>query len=334
MNLTELLNADMTTLSRWARQGFDWWIGELRTLLPARLMGSAQRLRAFHRLEKNGSIHVSSDPNADTLVLPADMCFVRHLQLPPMSEADLLALVTLDADRIMPVSADEIVVGVRRIGPSATPGLLDVVAGCLPLSRARSMAAAIEAQGLAPAHIGPLTPDDEQALTFDLAPALRKAGLLPQRPAVARVWWTAAAVLLLINLGIAALREQQQVNQLQDLVTSQSTALGAVRRIEDRLRLGTASIERLRARREKQQPRRTLAVLERVLPQTCWVQRMEWDGAKARVAGYCAEGANPVAAVKASGAFAFVRASRAESLAQTYSGKPFDFNASLERSSQ
>ena len=334
MNLTELLNADMTTLSRWSRQGFDWWIGELRSLLPARLTGHAGRLRAFHRLDKNGLVQVSSDANADTLVLPADLCFVRHLQLPPMSEADLLSLVMLDADRIMPVSADEIVVGVRRIGPSAAPGLVDVVAGCLPLSRARSIAAAIETQALAPAHIGPLAPDDDHALTFDLAPAMRKAGLLPQRPAVARVWWTAAAVLLLINLGIAALRGQQQVNQLQDLVTSQSTALGAVRRIEDRLRVNAASIDRLRARREKQQPRRTLAVLERVLPQTCWMQRMEWDGAKVRVAGYCNEGTNAVAAVKASGTFAFVRASRAESLAQTYSGKPFDFNASLDRSSQ
>ncbi|KUR70324.1 hypothetical protein AQZ52_15870 [Novosphingobium fuchskuhlense] len=331
MNLSELLNADMTTLARWSRQGLDWWIGELRTLIPARFAGNADRLRAFHRLEKNGAVHASGNPRADTLVLPGELCFIRHLQLPAMSEADLLSLVTLDADRILPLSAAEIVLGVRKLGPSSTEGLVDVVVGCLPLGRARSVAEALAEQALVPAHVGPLAEDDDQTLAFDLAPGMRKAGLLPQRPAVARAWWIAAAVLLLVNLGIATLREQQQVNHLQEMVDAQSTALGAVRRIEGRLRTNAKSIEQLRARRDHQQPERALAALTRVLPQKCWVQRIEWDGARMRVAGYCAKDVNPVAAVKASGAFAFVRASRAEALAQTFSGTPFDFNASLER---
>jgi Tfp pilus assembly protein PilN len=128
------------------------------------------------------------------------------------------------------------------------------------------------------------------------------------------------------------LSDQQQVSHLQELVDAQSTALGAVRRIEDRLRGNSASVDRLRARRAKQQPLRLLATLGNVLPQNCWVQRIEWDGVRVRIAGYCAQDAKPVAVVKASGAFTAVRASRAEALAQTASGKPFDFNALLERS--
>lgn len=331
MNLTDILNADMTTLSRWWQQGFDWWIGEIRGLVPARLLGSSGKLRAFHRLGPDAQIIAATDRSADTLIIPSDMCFVRHLRLPPMREADLLSLVTLDADRIMPISGNEIVLGARRLGATAADGLADVVVGGLPLARARALGAALEAAGLAPAHIGPLAQDDGNALAFDLAAGMRQAGLLPVRPRVARFWWIAAAVLLLVNFGIAALRDQQQVNHLQELVDAQSTALGAVRRIEARLQENAASIDRLRARRTRQQPQRLLITLARVLPQGCWVQRIEWDGARVRVAGYCAPGVNPVTAVKASGAFSSVRASRAEALAQTFSGTPFDFNASLDR---
>ncbi len=332
MNLKDILNADMTTLSRWWHQGFDWWIGEIRALLPGSLLGSSGKLQAFHRLGPDGQIIAATDRSADTLIIPPDMCFVRHLRLPPMREADLLSLVTLDTDRIMPIAAHEIVLGAQRVGATAADGLVDVVVGGLPLVRARAIAQALEAAQLAPAHIGPLAQDDGNSLAFDLAAGMRQAGLLPVRPQVARFWWIAAAALLLANLGIATLRDQQQVNHLQDLVDAQSTALGAVRRIEARLQENTASIDRLRARRAKQQPQRLLVTLNTVLPERCWAQRLEWDGARVRVAGYCAQDVNPVRAVKASGAFASVRASRAEALAQTFSGTPFDFNASLDRS--
>ena len=35
MTLQELLNADVSSIGQWARQGFAWWIDELSTLLPA-----------------------------------------------------------------------------------------------------------------------------------------------------------------------------------------------------------------------------------------------------------------------------------------------------------
>ena len=35
MNLQDLLNADVSSIGEWIRQGFSWWVDELSTLLPA-----------------------------------------------------------------------------------------------------------------------------------------------------------------------------------------------------------------------------------------------------------------------------------------------------------
>jgi hypothetical protein len=114
------------------------------------------------------------------------------------------------------------------------------------------------------------------------------------------------------------------VERLQTLVDAQAPALGVVRRIEDRV-LGNARLVRaLNARREAQQPLRLLATVGGVLPDKAWIQRFEWDGKSARLTGYAAPGVNVVSALKASGLFASVRASRAEAVAALETGRPFD----------
>jgi hypothetical protein len=332
VNLTELLSSDMTTLSRAAQQGLDWWLRELRGMVPAGLGGGQQRLAAFHQLGPDDAIEAptAARQSADTLVIPHDICLVRSLTLPAMREADLRALVELDADRILPVAANALVIGVNAAGPSALqPGMVDVTVGALPLIRAVRIAERLNAAGLAPRRIGPLD-EGHQSLAFDLAPAMRAAGLLPQRPPVARFWWSVVAVLAAMNLGIAILRDQQDVSAAQAKVDSQAPALGAVRRIEGRLKGNAAMIATVRARREHQQPLRMLVRLGAALPAKAWVQRVEWDGVKVRVTGYSAPEINPLGAIKASGAFYAFRAGRAEAVANAAAGKPFDFSASLE----
>ena len=206
--------------------------------------------------------------------------------------------------------------------------MIDVTVGALPLARAQRIAQNLAETGLAPRRIGPLDEDGDR-LAFDLAPAMRAAGLLPQRPPVARFWWGVVAVLVLLNIGFAVLSDQRQVSRMQELVDAQAPALGTVRRIEDRLRGNANMVLHLRGRREQQQPLRVVARLGAILPPASWIQRIEWDGNQIRVSGYAAKGINVIAAVKASGAFSSVRASRSEALAETVAGAPFDFNASL-----
>ena len=328
MTLTELLNTDMTTLARMARQGFDWWVGELESMAPAGLLRS-RRLSAWHRYEQ-GSVIPASRAGTDTLVIPPELCLVRTLTLPRLPQADLAALIALDADRIMPVPADSIVIGIRTLGPveagavdAGGPNMVRVQVGALPIARARAIADAAREAGVAPAHVGPLDETGQQ-LDFDLGPALRKAGIMPPRPAAARFWWTVVGVLLLINIGTAVLRDSRQVERLQTLVDAQAPALGVVRRIEDRV-IGNARLVRaLNARREAQQPLRLMATVGGVLPDKAWIQRFEWDGKSARLTGYAAPGVNVVSALKASGLFASVRASRAEAVAALETGRPFD----------
>lgn len=323
MNLSELLNSDMTTLARLARGGFDWWLHELAELLPAGVVRSSG-LTAWHRYEQ-GAVIAASRKGVDTLVIPPELCLVRTLTLPRLPQADLAALIALDADRIMPVPAESVVIGIRTLGPADTSAadMVRVQVGALPIIRARAIAEAAQAAGVVPAHIGPPDAGSER-LDFDLAPAMREAGLLPPRPAVARLWWAVVAVLLLANIGTAVLRDQQQVDRLQALVDTQAPALMAVRRIEDRVIGNGRIVQALNAKRTAGQPLRLMAKVGTVLPDKAWIQRFEWDGKAVHLAGYAAPGVNVVAALKASGLFASVRANRAEAEAQSETGRPFD----------
>ncbi|WP_421848477.1 PilN domain-containing protein [Novosphingobium sp.] len=321
MTLSELLDTDMTTLARMARSGFDWWLRELEELLPAGLV-RGRSLTAWHRYE-HGAVIAASRAGADALVIPGELCLVRTLTLPRLPQADLAAMITLDADRIMPVPADSVVLGIRTLGQADDTGLLRVQVGALPIARAREIAAAAREAGIIPAQLGPLDAAGER-LDFDLAPAMRAAGLLPPRAAVARFWWAVVAVLVLINIGTAVLRNQQQVGRLQALVAAQAPALDAVRRIEDRVLGNARLVSALNARRAAHQPLRLMAKVSGALPRRAWVQRFEWDGKSLRLSGYAAPGVNVVSALKASGLFASVRASRSEALAETGTGRPFD----------
>ena len=336
MTLADLLNSDMTTLARYARRGFDWWVRELAELLPQGLLPAGmikrRQLAAWHRYE-SGEVIPASTRGADTVVIPRALCLARTLTLPRLPEADLRALITLDADRIMPVPADSIVLGIRIAGPAsapdtlpgtvAVPNTVSVQVGALPLAEAHRIIDALAAAGIAPAHIGPLDAEGQQ-LDVDFAPALRGAGLLALRPAVARFWWIMVAVLVLATIGTAILRDHQQVERLQALVDAQAPALNVARRIEDRLQGNARQVTALDQRRAGQQPLRLMAKLGGALPPQAWVQRFEWDGRELRLSGYAAPGVNVVTALKASGAFAGVRANRAETVSETETGRPFD----------
>lgn len=326
MNLSDLLNADMQTLGRLGRQGFDWWLAQLRDMLPAAFAPGSKRLAAFHRLGADNAIIAASTPGTDTLVIPGEACLVRHLVLPRMSDGDLRGAVELDLDRIMPVAPDSIIFGLRNCGPSVREGMIDVVVGALPLQQAQNIAARLAETGITPRHIGPLG-DGGERLAFDLAPAMRQAGLLPAQRPVALVWWGAVALLLACNLGFSILRDGQEIARIQGLIDAQAPALMTVQKVESRLRGNAALVNGVRARREHQQPLRILAEVQRLLPGDAWVQRFEWDGTQMRLSGFAPNSTAIVTALKSSSGFSAVRASRAEVMAETVTGKPFDLTA-------
>jgi general secretion pathway protein L len=322
--LKDLLNSDMTTLARHARSGLAWWLAELQGLVPARWVRPAA-LHAWHRYER-GEIVPASAARADTLVLPGALCLSRLLDMPRMGRADIAAMVELDLDRIMPVAPASLVTGVAIAGPSADGAGLSVRVGAMARKEAAALAEALGAAGISPRHIGPLA-DDGATLAFDLAPAMRAIGLLPPLSQARRFWWIVVAVLALANLGIAILRDRQQADQLLTLVDAQAPALTAVRRIEDRLHENAARIAELDARRRMHQPLQVLVALDAALPANAWIQRLEWNGADVRVAGFAADGVNVATAFKQSQRFATVRANRAETVAEARTGRPFDLTA-------
>lgn len=329
MTLADLLNSDMTTIGRALRAGFDWWCEELVGLLPRALTGGGRDAAACHRIDRDGRVIPAPRRDADTVLIPADLCLTAHVAMPRMGLRDAESAARLDADRLLPLEPDAIVIGVRARPDAAQDTMLAVTLCALPLARAQAIATALEQAGIVPRAIGPLDPATGR-LACDLAPGFREHGLLPQRPPVAQVWWAAAGIMLLLNIATAIVRDSNDVAQVQALVDGQEPALLAVRRIEGRLRDNAATITRIAARREHQQPLRTLAALGTALPQHSWVEHWEWDGTQVRVSGFAAPDSDPVATVRRAGPFSAVRAGRAEAMADTVTGKPFDFSARLE----
>ena len=87
-----------------ARSGFDWWVGELESLLPAGLIRRSN-LTAWHRYD-HGAVIAASRAGVDTLVIPRELCLVRTLTLPDVfqdhDKPDVMyAEAGLDADGIV-----------------------------------------------------------------------------------------------------------------------------------------------------------------------------------------------------------------------------------------
>jgi Tfp pilus assembly protein PilN len=329
LNIAELLSVDMKTVMRWLRSGFHWWLDEMAAMLPAMFDPRRKRLVEYSRYEADGTIDAARGKAGATIIIPKNYCHFRHLQMPRMSSTDIRSMVELDIERIMPLTADSIVFDLIIGKPDADGKMLPVDIAALPLSLARDVAATADQLGLTLRRVGSMDAD-EHHLEFDFAPAMRAAGILPSRPNAAGRWWTAVALLVLCNIGTLVLRDQQRVNQLEELAAAQSIGLNAVKRVENRLRENANLLKSLEHRRESQQPARLLSTLGKTLPAQAWIERLSWEGGELRLSGYAAKEVDVVAAFKAAPGLTRVRASQAETMADTRAGKPFDITAQIK----
>jgi len=328
VNIAELMNVDMRTIMRGLQSGLHWWLDEMLAMLPAIFDPRRKRLGVHSRYDRDGKIHPAQGSGGETLVIPQDYCLLRTLQLPRMSVGDIRSMVALDIERIMPLTADRIIFDLAVRKPDADGKTVWVDIAALPLALARDIAVAADQFGITLRRVGSMDTEDHH-LAFDFAPAMRDAGILPPRPNVKGRWWAAAALLVLCNIGILVLRDQQRVEQLDQLVAAQSIGLNSVRRVENRLRDNADLLASLKSRRERQQPARFFNMLSNILPAQAWIERLSWDGKELRLSGYAANDVDVVAEFKTAPGLARVRASHAETMADTRAGKPFDISAQI-----
>ncbi len=341
MSAPAILDADMTTLARWARSGFDWWVEELRALVPRSLRrwvnpGPAvvarydgQRIALSRRGVSivRGQGARGQGALAVALVLPVGAALVRDVRLPVLGLADLCRLVDLDAERLLPFAPGTALIDFT-VGAAGGDGSQPVTVAGLPLAVANS---ALAAAALARLDVRQLRIDSGNgSFAFDFLPAWRRAGTVPTGTP-RRFWWSVVAVGFLLNLGVMIGRDVHDLGETQALVEAHGQTAAMARLLRARVITEDARRRSLIERRIAHNPLPILAETTRVLPDTVWVQRLSWDGAKLRIAGYKPGSVDVVAALRRAPIFVEVRSSATDVPARSATGQPFEITAERRR---
>ncbi len=247
--------------------------------------------------------------------------------MPPLSPADLRRLAALDADRLMPLPAGQMLLATAIVGRDPASDHVIVRIAGLPVDRAEDILQAALAAGVQPSRFGLL--DDDRRMRLDFLPAMRERAMLSSAGRAAAPWWAMVAFLFLLNGGLLVWRDAQTVERLADIVTAQAPAVDAARKIAGRIDRIDGGARTVVARRAGQDAAATLAEVTRVLPPSAWVQRYGWDGASIRLAGYRRGDADVLGALRGSRRFADVQAQNADVVAALPTGEPFDVSAKL-----
>ncbi len=329
-----ILDTDMATLARWARTGFDWWLDELRALLPARVLAwatpgpaivahfdGATTGDALQLTRRGMPVAQGSGRHAVALVLPATSALTRDVALPILGIADMRRLVALDAERLLPFAPGTALIDFDA-GP-ASGGVQAVSIAGLPVDRATMAMALAEAQDL---DVRRLAIGDGEALRFDFLPAWRqRQGHDNRRPQ--RIWWSIVAAAFLLNLGVLIGRDIYNLRATEALVETHGQTAATARLLRNRVIAEDGRRRALLGDRHRHDPLPILAAVARALPDSVWVQRLSWDGRQLRLAGYKPGNIDVVAALRHAPIFVAVRGGAADVPANIVAGQPYDVTA-------
>lgn len=337
MSVGGILNADMGSLRSMAVRGLLWWTGQLEQLLPA---GLRHRRRVPHQLviwddgamtvvrKRTTTARLPSAGARVALAVPAALAFQRTLQLPRMSGADLRRLVSLEAERLSPLPASELIVGLEAATGSGPDQTIRVEVAALPQRVAQQALGAAEQAGLAVTSFG-LVGISGQHARFDFMPSLRERLLVPTRRSASAVWWSVVAILFLLNLALLVIRDEQSVAQLSEAVDEQAPAVAAARAIQARANDFDLVTRDTIARRRTHDPLGAMAVISTALPAEAWVQRFTADARTVRLTGYRRGTADVGAALRRDPRIAVVRSNAGQIVAPSPAGQPFDLVVQL-----
>ncbi len=324
MQARSILDADMTTVGGWLRSGLFWWLDELRGLVPLALRGRT-RLAAYAFYDATGAVTRIGQAASLPVLIDPQACLARSVDLPRMGNADLVRLVAIEADRLFPLPAADLLLAIDPPKGESS----DTRIYALPLATARTMLASLAEAGVEPLAIYVASPDEAGVPGPAFGDAFATAGLIAPRGDRALRWWALAALLFVCNIGLLVWRDAQSVSQLEELVTAQAPAVRAARAISGRITGTQRQAAELASRRSKSDPRAALAAVTRALPAQAWVQRYSWSEAELRLSGYRRQDADVAAALRKSGRFGNVKAANAETIAEIPTGLPFDITATF-----
>ncbi len=321
-----ILDADMATISGWFRSGFAWWLEEMRTIMPFAFAKSDRAIGSYLYYQKDGTLAPQGSGNPEAILVDPAMCLVREIVLPVLGDADLARVVALDADRIMPIPADQLIVGAKA---DATDRTSVTVAGLRKETVVELLEKAREAGFATPERIGLFDPASPGRIAIDFSHGCAEAGLTAAIRPVALAWWAVVAFLFALNIGALVWRDVESVRNFEALVAAQAPAVNAARTISKRISNTQKSAQTLADRRANRNAFAVLATVTQAMPERAWVQRFSWDGRSIRLSGYKREGTDVIGALRKSPYLRDVRAANAEAMAEAPTGQPFDLSATF-----
>ncbi|WP_408590652.1 hypothetical protein [Novosphingobium sp.] len=329
MSSRGLLDADMQTLGGWIADAVRWWTDKLRAMVPQGLRARLSPSLAEIRFDPDQQTFADEPRGAWVAVLPEGVALLRRVPLPPVRGRELQRLIELDADRLMPFGGGAMIVAGQAQPGSAAPDsaeaqAADLAVAGLPTGLATAIAAAIKAAPREPAR---LLVKVERGLPIDLLPALRRAGLLPDRSGAALRWWAAVAFLFALNIALLVWRDVAARDAMAEAVAAQQPGMMAVRQITGRMHRADQLAAAALASRERAEPLALMARLQSALPPGAWLQRMAWSDGSLRLTGFRPPNADVSGALRHAG-FVTVRygdgASSSSATTATPLGQPFE----------
>ena len=327
-----------------AEAGFvDWWLGELRGLLPRRWRESGPRRyqlvlrlerpfarvyeRRGRRLESVGSLVLpGASPGADPpelesrlrrvisrhkdstlLVLGDDDALTCTDLLPAAAEGDLGRIMTHKLDLLTPWSAEQGYVAHKVLG-RRRDGMLEVLVAAASRPRLDDLLRDLASLGVRPAAVDVAVPGaGDPTAGVDLL----RTGTPERRGGMARLLLAVGVLLLCAALGVIG----WQIQQRRQLLDQQSRlVVGLEQRLADLPDL-PGRIETLRAqarffaddRSSRPSPLLVLEVLSRLLPDSVWLTEIRLDGSELLISGLAEDASTLVPLVEGAPEFEQVR---------------------------
>jgi general secretion pathway protein L len=336
MTIQQILNADLSTIARWCRDGLAWWLEELADAIPVRWRSGARRHAPWTarigddgamRLWRDGSRVLSearpgSSPRRADLLLQADAVLVRRIDLPPLSSRDLRRMLTENMDRLTPFPADRVYFEVSTEGESDREGRRRLRLAVILREQAHAALEQARALGLEVERLGVETENGDVDVDFMVPIRAEQGGARDlRRP----IWWSACAGLVALNVATAVFMDIRDVRRLEAAVAAEQPKVAAA----GKLRQAVANGQRMRldvlSRRSRNEPLRIIDALSKVLPDGQWVHRLEWNGRAVRIAGFKTQGFDVPAALRQTPALTDPRSLLSDMPVRTASGvEPFD----------
>jgi general secretion pathway protein L len=330
-----ILDADVSELGAWLRQGLDWWLRELRRTLPSWLLPTqGSRLVAEvlpdNRVEyRRGRKTVTrpSNPRSAWLAvsLSDDQILTRSISMPAMSLSDAEKVLEFDLDRWMPFERDRVFLTVRAGDRIEGTGLQYFLVSVLPKSTAEQALAMARQAGLDPYGIA-VRADADTELLF-----ATDERLASQRR-IALVAWGCVGAFLALNLGLLVYRDMADIGNLRQISEEQAPMARSAMALRSRTEAEIKRRQEILSGNQVQDPIAALDAVTLALPNSVWVQKFEWNAKLIRISGYQNAGFDLASALRGSPLLTSPRLNDPDNLPVALTARvPFDATAKIAR---